>query len=267
MAGKKRTVKFIIIGVFVLVGILTVILIPSVFSKPDGGSVTIPDNPPDRACAQIVKKQMQYNCLAIVNKDSNLCNKTAKDGVLACRAIVENNPELCTKVKPVIQKKTCINEVARVNDNINSCNFSDDKKDCVGSYLAGLYWDGKYNLMDKKYCDIFSDDSKNWCLALVTQNRSVCGKNSACLSLFIQPLSFCDNLQMSKSKGECLRDRAMSQKDPTICELIENTNDRNRCYFNIVGHINPDISFCSKISDPELKQECFANAAVKLLIK
>jgi len=256
-----------LIGIIVLGIVLTTVIILSIFSKSNKSDIVIPDNPSSQACAQITKKQMQYNCLAIVNKDSNLCNKTAEDGVLACQAIVENNPQLCTKVKPAMQKKTCVNEVARVNDNITSCDFSDDKKDCVGSYLAGLYWDGKYNLMDKKYCDIFPEEDKDWCLALVTQDKSVCGNNLACLSLFIQPLSFCDNQQMSKSKGECLRDRAMTQRDPAICGLIDDINDRNRCYFNIVGHINPNISFCLKISDQELKQECYSNAAVKLLIK
>jgi len=229
--------------------------------------VVIPDNPSSQACAQITNKQRQNHCLAIINKNIDLCDKFEEDDKLECRAIVENNPELCTKVEPSVQKKTCVNEVARVNDNINSCDFSDDKKDCVGSYIAGLYWDKKFDLMDQKYCDIFSDSNKNWCLALVTQDKSVCGNNPTCLSLFVQPLSFCDNQQMSKSKGECLRDRAMTQADPTICELINDTNDRNRCYFNIVGHINPDISFCSRISDPELRQECLANAAVNLLNK
>ena len=233
----------------------------------DKNDIVIPDNLPSQACAQITMKQRQYNCLAIVNKDRELCSRTSEDSVLACLAIVENNPELCTKVEPSVQKKTCVNEVARVNDNINSCDFADNKEDCIGSYLAGLYWDEKFDLMNLKYCDIFPDNDKSWCLALVTQDKSVCDDNPACLSLFIQPLSFCDNQQMSKSKGECLRDRAMTQRDPTICGLIENTNDRNQCYFNIVGHINPDVSFCSKISNRELKQECFANAAVKLLIK
>ena len=121
--------------------------------------------------------------------------------------------------------------------------------------------------MDVKDCEVFPEGDKNWCLALVTQDKSICGNNLACLSLFVQPLSFCDNQQMPKSKGECLRDRAMTQKDPAICELIDNSNDRDRCYFNIVGHINPDTSFCSKISDPELEQECLTNAAIKLLHK
>lgn len=260
-----NNIKFVILVIIGLI-LASAIYLFFVYSSSKN-DVVIPDNPPSQACARITKKQMQYNCLAIVNKDRDLCNKTSEDGILACRAIVENNPELCAKVEPPIQKKTCVNEVARVNDNINSCDFSDDKKECVGSYLAGLYWDEKYNLMDKKYCEIFPDGDKDWCRALVTQDKSVCGNSLACLSLFIQPLSFCDNQQMSKSKGECLRDRAMTQRDSAICELIDDVNDKNRCYFNIVGHINPDISFCSKISDPELEQECFSNAAVKLLLK
>lgn len=257
---QRGKVVFIAIAIIFAIG-AGYLLFSTTLSK------TNTNNLASQACARITKQQMQNNCLAIANKDENLCNKTAEDGILACKAIVKNNPELCANVEPSIQKKTCIYEVARVNDNISSCDFSDDKKDCIGSYLAGLYWDEKYNLMDKKYCEIFPDGDKDWCLALVTQDKSVCGNNPACLSLFIQPLSFCNNQQMSKSKGECLRDRAMSQKDPTICGLIDNDNDKNRCYFNIVGHIDPDISFCSKISDPELEQECFSNAAVKLADK
>lgn len=267
MKTKETGNKIKFAGIYILGLVLVFAVYLFVVSSSNKTEVVIPDNPPSQACAQITKKQMQYNCLAIVNKDSDLCNKTSEDGILACRAIVENKPELCVNVEPAVQKKTCVNEVARVNDNIVSCDFADDKKDCVGSYLAGLYWDGKYNLMDKKYCDIFPNDDKNWCLALVTQDKSVCGNNLSCLSLFIQPLSFCDNQQMSKSKGGCLRDRAMTQKDPNICGLIDDINDSDNCYFNIVGHINPDISICSKISDTELKQECFANAAVNLLNK
>lgn len=269
ISNKKITIGNIkLVGLAILGLVLASAIYFFVFYSPKKIGVVIPDNPARQACAQITNKHRQNYCLAIVNKDKDLCNKTSEDGVLACRAIVENNPALCTTVEPSVQKKTCVNEVARVNDNnIVSCDFSDDKKDCVGSYLAGLYWDGKYNLMDKKYCDIFPEGDKDWCLALVTQDKSVCGNNLACTSLFIQPLSFCDNQQLSKSRGECLRDRAMTQKDPTLCGSIDDIGDRDRCYFNIVGHINPDISFCSKISDPELSQECLANAAVKLLSK
>lgn len=256
---------------FARLSILGLILASAVylyfFYSSNKNKAVVPDNPPSQACARITKKERRNHCLAIVNKNMDLCDKFEEDDKLECQAIVGNNPKLCAKIKLPAQKKTCVNEVARVNDNIDSCDFADDKKDCVGSYLAGLYWDKKFDLMDQKYCDIFSDSDRNWCLALVTQDKSVCGNNPACLSLFIQPLTFCDNRQMSKSKGECFRDRAMTQEDPTICELIDNADDRNRCYFNIVGHINPDVSFCSKISDSELKQECFANAAVNLLNK
>lgn len=266
MKGKKITITFKLIILIVLVAIITTVTLILFFSKQGGGNVLVPDNPASRACAQLADKQMQYNCLAIVNKDSKLCDKTAEDGILACKAIVENNPQLCNRVTPAMQKKTCIYEVARVNDNIASCDFADDKKDCVGSFLAGLYWDQKFSLMNKKYCASFPEGDRDWCLALVTQDKSVCGTNLSCLSLFVQPLSFCDNRQMPKSKGECLRDRAMTQRDPSVCELIDNTSDRNRCYFNIVGHIDPDTSFCSKISDTQMEQECFSNAAVKILL-
>lgn len=263
----KETSSNIKFAGLAILGLILVVVIYIANNSSSENGVVIPDNPSSQACAQISKKEKQNHCLAIVNKNMDLCDKFEEDDKLECQAIVGNSPELCAKINLPVQKKTCVNEVARVNDNINSCDFADDKKNCVGSYLAGLYWDGKYNLMDKKYCDIFSNEDKNWCLALATQDKSVCGNSLACLSLFIQPLSFCDNQQMSKSKGECLRDRAMTQKDPAICELIDNINDRDRCYFNIVGHINPDISFCSKISDSELEQECFANAAVNLLNK
>ena len=129
-----------LIALIVLGVVLATAIILSIFSKPDESGITVPDNLPSRACAEITMKQRKYNCLAIVNKDSDLCNKTAEDGILACRAIVENNPELCTKVKPAVQKKTCVNEVARVNDNIASCDFPTIKRtasaliwpDCIG---------------------------------------------------------------------------------------------------------------------------------------
>ena len=270
MNKKQRQNIIVILIIFVIVitvGISYLLLSSNLLKTNINNGLSNSDsNTARQACTQITKKERQNRCLAIVNKDRNLCNNVSEDDILACQAIVENKPELCTKVELSIQKKTCVNEVARVNSNINSCDFADDKKDCVGSYLAGLYWDKKFDLMDQKYCDIFFDGDKNWCLALVTQDKSVCSNNPACLSLFVQPLSFCNNQQMSKSNGECLRDRAMTQADPNICDLINDINDKNRCFFNIVGHINPDISLCSKISDPELEQECLSNAAVKILL-
>ena len=219
----------------------------------------------EQVCSQIQNIYMRSNCLAIVNRDRELCNKTAEDGVLACQAIVDNDPKLCKEVEMAQERKVCVNEVARINDNVASCNFADDKVDCIGSYFAGLYWDQKYDFMDSKYCDFFSEDDKNWCLAMVMQDKSYCGQSLACLSLFPQPISFCDNPEMPKSRGECLRDRAMSQRDPSICELIDDASAKDNCYFNIVGHIDPDTTYCSKISDPELGEICLENAAMKLL--
>jgi len=261
MSQKKivPNIKFVGIGIL---GLILVSVICFVIYSLNKDEVIIPNNSLSQICAQIGRKRMQNYCLAIVNNDRDQCNKITGDDKLACLAIVDNNPELCLKIK---SRKTCIIELARVNDNIASCNFSDDKNNCVGTYFAGLYWDERFNLMDQKYCETFPDDDKNWCLALVTQDKSVCGNVPACLSLFPQPLSFCDNQQSLKKEG-CLRDRAMTQKDPTICELIDDTNNRNLCYFGFVGHINPDISFCSKISDRELSQLCLVNAVTRLLL-
>jgi len=267
MKQKKMATNIKAIGIVILILVLAFIIYLIIHSS-DKDEVIIPNNPPSQVCAQIAKKQKRNYCLAIVNKDRDLCNKTMEGDKLFCMAIVDNNPELCKKLKPSPQRKTCFTEVARINDNISSCNFADNKNSCIGSYFSGLYWDRRFDLIDKKYCEDFPDDGKVWCLALATQDKSVCGNLPACLSLFTQPLSFCNDQKVlsTKSLGQCLRDRAMSQRDPTICKLIDNRQERNDCYFNIVGHINPDTSFCSKISDRNLEQLCFLNAAIKLLL-
>ena len=84
-----------------------------------------------------------------------------------------------------------------------------------------------------------------------------------CLTLFKQPLSFCDNIK-AEDKLKCIRDRAIIAQNPAICEKAVNQEVKDECYFGYASHFDPKVSICEKIIDQMKKNMCYTEVAIKL---
>ncbi|HUV47255.1 MAG TPA: hypothetical protein VMW29_03915, partial [Candidatus Bathyarchaeia archaeon] len=131
-------------------------------------------------------------------------------------------------------KEICYYELSFILKDISYCNELDDWEKCYFSFVHRLYWQERSDEIKAQYCEKLSKNAggdmafRNTCWALKAGDTSLCQENEHCLSFFPQPLSFCETTK-SKGKSDCLRDRALTAKDTSICEKIDDIYFRDNC--------------------------------------
>jgi len=260
---------FIVIGFFLLA--LVIVLLPRFLPK-DKKQFTeaIPDNPASKVCQKISQPEGIYSCLGVVNTDDNFCQKIRfVEERNACFALANKDISFCRKIQSQETREVCYYELSFMVGDISYCDELDDWEQCYFSFIYRLHWQERSDEIRAEYCEKFSEDAgidlafKNSCWAFKERDSSLCQGNEHCLSFFQQPLSFCENNRL-KEKNDCLRDRALTAKDTSICEKIIDTNIRDGCYGGYSAHISPDLSLCEKISDKMTKNACYRDYAINL---
>jgi hypothetical protein len=265
----SKKIVIIVLGFFLLV--LVMVLLPRFLPK-DKKQFTevVPDNPASKVCQKISQPEGIYSCLGVVNSDDSFCQKIrlAEERNI-CFALANKDLSFCQKIKDQEAKQICYYELSFAVRDITFCDELDDWEQCYFSFIYRLYWQERSDEVRAEYCERFSEEAgidlafKDSCWALKERDSSLCQGNEHCLSFFPQPLSFCDNNRL-KEKNDCLRDRALTAKDTSICEKIIDTNIQDRCYGSYSAHIVPDLSLCEKISDKMTKNACYRDYAINL---
>jgi hypothetical protein len=259
----------VIIGIFFLV--LVVVLLPRfLFRDRNQLEGTVPDNPASQVCQKISYSGEVYFCLAVVNGDGNFCQKIrSTDEGNECLALANKDMDFCRKIKDQENKEMCYYQLSFMLGNISYCDELDNWEQCYFSFIHRLHWQNRSDEIKAEYCEKFSKEAgldlafKDSCWAFKERDPSICQGNEHCLSFFPQPLSFCDNNPL-KEKDDCLRDRALTAKDTSICEKITDGYYRDNCYSAYSAHIEPDLSLCEKISDQMTKNMCYREYAINI---
>lgn len=223
----------------------------------------------------------RYHCLAAVNHNPDFCeeikadegkelDEEEKNNKNFCLALANENSSYCKKMTTPESKKTCYNVLAQASKNLNVCSDVDysvhDKQQCYFNYVNALYWENKSELITLSDCEKVgidqSNEDKNTCLAFKQRDISLCGNNKNCLTFFPQEMSFCSGAAF-KDKNECIRDRAMTTKNISICETLPSA-ERDNCIGDFSSHINQSTLVCDKISNEQHRQGCYIDAAINL---
>lgn len=262
---KKLLFLALVLGI-VLVGVR--LFRPSEFGFPDTENVS--NNPASKVCLKISQPGDVYHCLAVVNQDSSFCAKVGSgEDKNVCLALSNKDLSFCRKIKESEAKKICYYELSFAVDRIDYCDELEDWEKCYFSFIYRLYWRDRPDEIETGYCQKFSANAggdlafKDTCFALRERNSSLCRGNQHCLSFFEQPISFCENIKL-KTEADCLRDRALTAKDSSLCERIDDENIRDNCYASYSAHISPDLVLCEKIIDKMTKNMCYAEYAINL---
>jgi len=273
-------------SIIILLIILVVVFATALFfylggkreGSPSLNLKDIPDTPINKICMKISQPGDMYNCLAVANQDAKYCQYSDMPGEerKVCLAMATGNVSYCREIQEPGPKKMCYYELSFNTDNFNYCDEVDDPNDCYFAFIHRLHWESRANEIKTEYCEKLNDDTpsglvlKNCCLAFRAQDPSLCQGSKYCLSYFKQPLSFCDTKFQTPSglfkyKDDCLVDRAMSEKDSSICAKINDDEVRDLCYYNIVGHISSDTSFCEKIINKMTRNACYMDIVINLV--
>jgi len=190
------------------------------------------------------------------NDDKNVCLAHAKKDVSYCKLMSENG-----------DKKHCYFGLSLISGDINVCDEIDyDKNErelCYWSFVNALYWEDKSDKITTEHCNKLpaGSQSKDSCLAQKEGEVSFCKNDVNCLTLFEQPMSFCEGKESILEY--CIRDRAMTSKDLLICEETLTEEKRDDCIGDFAGHINLDISTCDKITSDFARNTCYKDVAIQ----
>lgn len=266
----NKKILIIVIGLFFLVLGAFLFLSQSVFEGNKRPVENVPDNPASKICQKILQPEDAYSCLAVVNADGSFCQKIEQiEEKNLCLALADKDLFFCRKIKNQEAKKICYYELSFEVRDISYCDELEDWEKCYFSFVHKLYWQERSDEIQAEYCEKISNNAggdmafRNTCWALKAGDVSLCQGNEHCLSFFKQPLSFCDTTK-SKGKSDCLRDRALTAKDTSICEKIDDIYFRDNCYSSYSAHILPDLSLCEKVSDKMTKNACYREYAINL---
>ena len=217
----------------------------------------------------------RYECLAIVNNNPEFCELIkvdneadilGKDDKNVCLAHAKEDVSYCKKMSDDGDKKHCYFGLSMISGDINICDGIDydenERQLCYWSFANALYWEGKADKITTEHCNKLpaGSQSKDSCLAQKEGDVSLCKGDFNCLTLFEQPMSFCEG--EGKSLKYCIRDRAMTSKNISICETLTGEL-RDDCFGDFAGHITQDTSTCDLLSDDFARNTCYKDVAIQ----
>lgn len=240
-------------------------------------NIVVPNNPSNELCKKIPLSDKlpygeRYRCLALVNHDERFCEGMDEEKEkLMCLAFTKKDSSYCELV-PQESKHVCYLQLSVSNKNIKFCDDVDYldtaeenenvKLECYMNYITNLYaWD-KSDEIKTEYCNEFPADweDRDTCFALKERDVSLCNDVANCLTFFEQDLSFCDE---NPELPCCIKDRAKTSKDVSICELLPQP-ERDNCVGSYCTHTELDVNICDTIEDIGERQARYLELAMNL---
>jgi len=238
------------------------------------------DTPSETICKKIplaaqLSQIDRYYCLAVVNHNPEICQQIKVDSgdeedeanKNICFAVAGADSSYCKKISDISAKHVCYYQTAVISENINICDEIDydqnEKLQCYFTFVSNLYWWDRSDEITTEYCNKFpaGQQDRNTCLAFKERDVTRCNNNVNCLTFFEQPMSFCSG--KGSDLDDCVRDRAMSSKDVSICEQLSGEK-RDDCLGDFCTHIKLDTAICDKITNIKEKQSRYVEVAINL---
>ncbi|MBN2421394.1 hypothetical protein JXB27_03900 [Candidatus Woesearchaeota archaeon] len=242
-----------------------------------------PEDIPNKLCSMLpltseLSPADKFFCLAVVNNDPEFCqeikgdegeiDEDAEKNKNICLAVSKADTSYCKNIQDISAKHVCYYQTAVINKNINICDEIDfggenERLQCYFNFVSNKYWWDKSDEIKEEDCNKFpaNEPDKNTCLAFKERDVSRCGNNVNCLTFFKQDMSFCSG--KGSVLKDCIRDRAMVNKDFSICETLSGEK-RDDCIGDFCTHISLDSALCEKISDDMERQSRYMEVAMHM---
>jgi hypothetical protein len=217
----------------------------------------------------------RQECLAVVNNNPEFCElieidtgeyMLGEDDRNVCLAHAKKDVSYCKKMSDDGDKKHCYFGLSLISGDIDVCGGIDydenEKNLCYWSFANALYWEDRSDKITTEHCNKLpaGSEDRDTCLAFKERDVSLCKNDVNCLTLFEQPMSFCES--EGKDDEYCIRNRAMTSKDLSICETLTGAL-RDDCIGDFVGHISLDVSNCDKITSYFARNTCYKDVAIQ----
>ena len=263
MKNNKGKSKDLIIRL----SILFLVSVAIMFFVLDSQKPDIPEDSISQICVEINSPDEKYYCLAVVNREGAFCKEINEENERNfCFAMAKRSFTFCNKIKQKELKESCYYELTLLAKQPEYCENLENKEHCYFSYISRSYLRSDFDEIKTEYCNKLSKGEVadiDTCFALQSQDRNLCRNRLFCLTFFEYDLSLCTGIRGDDKFG-CFRDRALTSRDPFICENITDSYWRDDCYSDYAAHIDPNVSICDNILDVQLKNMCYAEVAICL---
>lgn len=222
-------------------------------------------------CNKIENKTLRKQCRLELGDDTVLCEELADAfNFKLCMAKAKENSSICGEIENSTLVDSCYFEFAKSKDDPSTCALPSSlgaRDDCY-QYFANLRSNSSLCMR------ISSNYSKYLCLTKITGNYTLCNELSdylqrdSCIEVFATDRSnhlICQNISTNFYKDRCYTNIALKTRNPDICSYItcyECISDKNKCYF-AVANATLNITLCSRISEPFMKDTCHLEVAKK----
>jgi hypothetical protein len=217
-------------------------------------------------CLLLNGTDAQDLCLAIQNKNYTICNSdsclmsyainqsdpsacaiiSTQADALACKAIVQNDIDICSGASSNSTKDSCVQIAAEAANSLFDCSYADEQS----MYRNNCYTDFAINQTNDTICALCDPESaQDTCYAAYA---IAVGDASACAKIF-------DNV----NKIGCYFHSAATDRMPSLCNGLSNPNNRNACYSGAILEpaAGPVASDCADVNDSIWQGKCYYMAA------
>ena len=194
----------------------------------------------------------------------------SKSDRIDLKAITEKDHEICNDHSP--NRKDidfCLQGVGRVTKDEKICAMIEDDNYQLWCYISVAHKTGDDKIcsgIDSAYeYDIFT------CMAYAKNDPGLCNKIGEeywlnnCLMELTGEEKYCERINNSFDKSECLRDYGIINGDPSVCrDLIKMPGDESSWCFARVANKLSDPSICGELDSSQDKRYCEALAKMDL---
>ena len=203
-------------------------------------------------CDNFTHSETKLICYAFYLKNESFCNLVTLKNLCYDFALTKKASETyCKSLKDKYLQAICVKNLAIKRKDPSLCEKNLDSKFyefCFSKLPVSLY-----KLYKKEYCESITHESgKYTCLAVVERNESYC-KNIV-FELFEKPT--CEAIARKNStlcnSDNCYYQFAIFTKDLSYCEKIEESFSKAEC----IGTISKNLKECEKFESLFLKEIC-----------
>jgi len=176
----------------------------------------------DNGCATCPSESARDLCYTLLteNTDKDYCQKIVtpryQRDCFTFMAVREHNSNLCKQIDDSYLRDECYREYAKETGDVAAC-----EEQFVESWIDACYRDAAYANNKPQLCNGIDN----------FRNQKVC--YSVVFESDRYELDDCYEISYPEWKNRCIKFLAINKNDESICDYIENEDDKNRCKLSV----------------------------------
>lgn len=193
----------------------------------------------------------RLSCIAVTRGDETVCDLIGEpEKSVKCAALAEYNASLCDRLKSHNERRDCIRDIAEITGDVDLCEHLVEKgvqanavRDCVEAAVEGKRCKATYTVSDIDCYTEAEDVDRDWCLRY--------------RALSFGDPSICNDIRELWVRDECINHFALKDQVPGLCEKIVESDKRQICFLKLSRQLD-DITLCQMFKGAPHTVPCYS---------